>query len=97
VLRALGFVPGQVRAAVRWQALTAAALGLVVGVPLGLATTRLVWSTVADSLGVVDERVIPWPALGMISVLMLAAAVVLAVPPGVAAARTRVADGLRSE
>jgi ABC-type lipoprotein release transport system permease subunit len=97
VLRALGFVPGQVRAAVRWQALTMATLGLVAGVPLGLATTRLIWSTVADSLGVVDERVIPWPALGAITALTLTAAVVLAVPPGVVAARTHVADGLRSE
>lgn len=97
ILRALGFVPAQVRAAVRWQALTTAALGLAFGLPLGLAIARLAWSEVATALGVVDERVIPWPALAVVIVLLPAVAILLALPPGRVAARARVAEALRAE
>jgi ABC-type lipoprotein release transport system permease subunit len=97
VLRTLGFVPAQVRAAVRWQALTTAALGFAFGLPLGLAIARLAWSEVATALGVVDERVIPWPALAVVIVLLPAVAILLALPPGRVAARARVAEALRAE
>jgi putative ABC transport system permease protein len=97
VLRALGFVRGQVRAVVRWQAFTVAGAGLVMGVPLGLVVARRLWSLVADGLGVVDEPATPWLLLGLAVPVTLAVAVLIATPPGMAAARARPADVLRAE
>ena len=74
VLRTLGFLGRQLRAVLAWQATTVAFIGLVVGVPLGLVIGRLVWSTVADELGVASTPT--WPVLG---VVLLVPAVLLAV------------------
>ena len=97
VLRALGLVPRQARTAVRWQALTVAVVGLLTGIPLGLAVARPAWAAVADALGVVNERIIPWYPMAAVAAVTLLAAAVLAIPPGVAAARTRLAEVLRAE
>ena len=51
----------------------------------------------ADSLGVVDEPVIRWSTLGVVAALALVVAVLLALPPGVAAARTRPSEVLHAE
>ncbi len=48
VLRVLGLTRRQARAAVAWQATALAAVGLVLGVPLGIAAGRIVWRRVAD-------------------------------------------------
>ena len=40
ILKSLGFVRGQVSAAVAWQATTVALLALAVGLPLGVALGR---------------------------------------------------------
>ena len=48
VLRTLGFVGSQVSATVAWQATTFVVVGLVVGIPLGVAAGRTAWSLVAD-------------------------------------------------
>jgi hypothetical protein len=97
VLRALGFVPGQVRGVVRWQALMVAAVGLLVGLPLGFAAARALWSRVAAGVGVLDESATPWLMLALTVVGTLVAAVVIAAGPGRAAARVRPADVLRAE
>ena len=52
VLRTLGFERRDVRAAIAYQATTLAVLGLLVGVPAGIAVGRVVWRAVADGLGV---------------------------------------------
>jgi hypothetical protein len=51
LLKALGFVRAQIRAAVCWQATTVALFGIVVGIPLGVAAGQLVWRTFATNLG----------------------------------------------
>lgn len=81
----------------RWHAMTTATVGLAVGLPVGLAVAGVAWSTVTTSLGVVDDRVVPELMLVIIAVLTMAAAVLLALPPGLTAARTPVAEALRSE
>jgi predicted lysophospholipase L1 biosynthesis ABC-type transport system permease subunit len=43
ILETLGFVRRQVSATVAWQASTTAAIGLVIGVPVGVVVGRLAW------------------------------------------------------
>jgi hypothetical protein len=97
VLKTLGFVRGQVLATVAWQATTVAAVGLLVGVPLGVAVGRFGWNVFAENLGVVPEAVTP---IGL-TLLVVPASIVLAnliaVLPGWTAARTQPALVLRAE
>ena len=51
VLRALGFQRGQVRRAVDVQALVITALGLTVGVPVGLVAGRVSWRLMVATSG----------------------------------------------
>ena len=51
LLKALGFVNGQIGAAVCWQATTVALVGIVVGIPLGVVVGREVWRAFASNLG----------------------------------------------
>ena len=53
LLKALGFVNRQIVASVAWQATALVAVGIVVGVPLGIVLGREVWSAFANNLGVV--------------------------------------------
>jgi ABC-type lipoprotein release transport system permease subunit len=59
LLRTLGFLRGQVRRTVAWQATTFATVGLIVGIPAGIVVGRLVWATVASRLGVAPHTPIP--------------------------------------
>ena len=47
------------RATVAWQATTVAAIGLLVGLPLGVLLGRFAWNLFATELGVVPEPVAP--------------------------------------
>jgi ABC-type antimicrobial peptide transport system permease subunit len=97
VLKTLGFARRQVRATIAWQASTVAAVGLVVGIPLGLVTGRVVWLAVADELGVATDPT--WPVLGVLLLVpaALLAVNVIAMFPALRAANTRPAAVLRSE
>jgi len=97
VLRVLGFVGGQVRSTVRWQALTVAAVGLVVGVPAGVIAGRRIWSTLAGAIGVVDDWSFPRLTVVVAVPVTVAVAVLLAIPPGRAAARVSPGRVLRAE
>jgi hypothetical protein len=96
ILRTIGFVPGQVRSSVLWQARTLTAVGIAVGIPLGLIAGQWAWTVLARQLGLADDAVIsPW-----IAVLIPGAFVVahlVAWPPAIAAARRRPAEVLRTE
>ena len=97
VLKTVGFVRRQVRAAVAWQATTLGAIGVVVGVPLGLLAGRLVWQRVADGLGVATTPT--WPVLGILLFVVgdLVLVNLVAAFPARAAARRPPAVVLRSE
>ena len=97
VLKTLGFTRRQVRTTVAWQASTVAAVGLLVGIPLGLVVGRYVWIRVADELGV--DAALAWPVLGIVLLAVGALVVVniIATVPARRAARTRPAVVLRSE
>jgi putative ABC transport system permease protein len=87
VLRVLGFVGAQMRSTLRWQALTAASVGLLIGVPLGIIAARRIWSALARAIGVVDDWSFPWLTVVVAVPVALGVAVLLAILPGRAAAR----------
>ena len=59
LLKTLGFVRGQLVAAVLiWQALVTVAIGTAVGIPLGVAAGRFLWTRFAGELYVVPQPVI---------------------------------------
>ena len=97
ILKTLGFTRAQVFAAIAWQATTVAAVGGLVGVPIGLAVGRFAWNVFAHDLGVAADPVTP---LGL-SVVVIPAAVLLAnaiaAIPARAAAATHPDRVLRAE
>ena len=97
LLKSLGFLRRQVVSTVLWQTTTVALIGLVVGVPLGVAIGRLVWRAFADYLGVVPVPVVTLPEIGAIALGTLVVANLLAAVPALAAARIRPASLLRAE
>jgi hypothetical protein len=97
VLKTLGFVPRQVSAAVAWQATALSVLALLVGIPVGIAAGRLIWSVVANSIGVVVEPSVPWVWVGVVVPATLLIANLVAAGPAAAAARVAPSTVLRSE
>jgi putative ABC transport system permease protein len=65
MLKTFGFERRQVRATLAWQATVLAAVGLVIGIPAGIAVGHLVWNAVADNLGIVDAVVLPVVAIAI--------------------------------
>lgn len=97
LLKSLGMLRRQIAYCVSWQTTTVAVIGIVLGVPLGIAAGRLVWSAFATNLGVVETPVITTALLVAVALGTLVIANVLAVVPALLAARARPASLLRSE
>ncbi len=97
VLRTLGFVRRQVSAVVAWQATTVALIAIVIGLPLGAAAGRSIWTLVTDRLGLAPDAVIPAELLMLLGAIALVAANLVAVIPGLLASRTAPASILRTE
>jgi putative ABC transport system permease protein len=97
ILKTLGFTRAQVVAAVAWQATTVAAIGLLIGLPLGLGIGRFAWNVFADDLGVVPAAVTPIGLTALVVPATIVLANLIATLPAQAAARTRPALVLRAE
>ena len=82
---------------VAWQSTIAVALGVVIGVPLGIITGRALWDLFAHAIHVVDEPTVPALAITLVAIGALVLANVVAALPGLQAARTRTAVLLRAE
>jgi predicted lysophospholipase L1 biosynthesis ABC-type transport system permease subunit len=97
ILRSFGFTRRQSRIAIASQATLIAAAGVIVGVPFGIVTGRLVWRNLADNFPV--AYVPPFAVIAVIVVIPVAVllANLLAVGPARAAARIRPAEALRAE
>jgi hypothetical protein len=97
IMRSIGFTRRQSRIAIAWQATLIAAVGLVVGVPLGIVTGRFVWRWLANNLPIVY---VP-PLAAIAAVLVVPASILLAnllaAWPARSAARIRPAEALRTE
>jgi hypothetical protein len=97
VLRSIGFDRRQVSHTVRWQATAVAATALVVGLPLGIAGGRVLWTVWARSLAVAPVAVTPLAVIVAAAAVTLVAANLVALWPARAAARTTTAAALRTE
>lgn len=97
VLRALGFNTRGTRLVLSSQATTIAALGLLMGVPLGVAAGRTGWHWVAEQVPLDD--VPPFALLAVLVIVPATAAIAnaLALWPGQQAAKVRPAEVLRAE
>lgn len=97
ILVTLGFVRGQVRRAIAWQATTVVAIALLVGVPLGVAAGRWAWTLFADRLGIVPVPVVSLAATLLTIPAAILLANLIAALPACVAARLRPALVLRTE
>ncbi|MGH7733572.1 MAG: ABC transporter permease [Gemmatimonadales bacterium] len=94
LLKALGFVNGQIGATVCWQATTVATVGIVIGVPLGVALGQVVWRAFATNLGVVPVSAVPAWVIALLAMGVVLVSNVLAIAPALAAARSNSAGQL---
>jgi ABC-type lipoprotein release transport system permease subunit len=97
ILKALGFTRRQAAASVWWQAATVAAIGVVVGIPIGVAVGRRIWSAFATNLGVISVPSAPVGAIAALAIGVLLTSLLLALGPAVIAARTSPSPPLRDE
>ena len=97
LLKTLGFTQRQLASAVAWHASVSAAVGVVLGVPVGVILGRWLWDLFARQIYAVPEPTVPvlWVALVALGALVLAN-IVAAIPARIAA-RTPTALMLRSE
>ena len=96
-LRTLGITPQQTLSCIVWQAATVTAVGLAVGVPLGLIAGDAAWFAITDPTGLAtdtDRPVLLYVTMGILALLI---SVIVALPSGQRAGRQRLADGLRAE
>ena len=59
LLKTLGFTRGQLAGAVAWQSTVIAVIGLVIGVPVGIAAGRWLWLLFAHELSAVPDPTVP--------------------------------------
>jgi hypothetical protein len=97
VLRVLGLTRRQSGLVVVTQASLLAAVGIIFGIPLGLALGRVLWHAAADTMPLAYQPPLAVLALALIVPLALLAANLLAAWPGRRAARLRPAHILRTE
>lgn len=97
LLKSLGFLRRQVASTVLWQTTAVALVGVVAGIPLGVAVGRLAWRAFADYLGVAAVPAVTFWEIGAIALGTLVVANVLAAGPAIVASRTRPATLLRVE
>jgi hypothetical protein len=97
LLKALGFTPRQLRAAVAWQATVAAVIGIVIGMPIGIVVGRVLWTQFARNLNAVPDPTVPVLSMFLIVLGALVFANLVASLPGRDAARTPTVLLLRTE
>jgi putative ABC transport system permease protein len=97
VLKTLGFTRRQLAATVAWQATVAAIVGSAVGIPLGIALGRWLWTAFARQIYAVPQPAVPVISLILLPLCALALVNLVAAFPGRSAARTPAALALRAE
>jgi FtsX-like permease family len=97
LLKALGFTPRQLTAAVAWQATVASAIGIIVGIPTGIVIGRELWTLFARNLNAVPDPTVPVISIILGGIGALVFSNLVAAVPGRDAANTPTASLLRVE
>jgi hypothetical protein len=97
VFKTLGFTRRQLAATVAWQSSVSVAIGVVVGVPLGIISGRLLWDLFATEINAVPSPTVPVGWVVAIGLGSLVLANLVAALPGRMAARTPTARVLRAD
>jgi hypothetical protein len=97
LLKSIGFTRRQLSATIAWQATIAAAIGTVIGIPVGLVIGRSLWDVFARAIDVVPQPSVSLLAITLIAVGALVLANLVAAIPARQAARTRTAVLLHAE
>jgi ABC-type lipoprotein release transport system permease subunit len=97
LLKALGFTRWQLAATVAWQSSVPAIVGVIFGLPLGIAFGRWLWTLFARGISVVPDPSAPSLPMVVVALGALAFANLAAVIPERVAARTPTAVLLRTE
>ncbi|MGA2804565.1 MAG: ABC transporter permease [Acidimicrobiales bacterium] len=97
LLKALGFTQRQLAASVACQATVASVIGIVVGLPLGVAIGRQLWTLFAHNLDAVPDPTVPVLSVFLVGLGALVFANVVAALPGRSAAHTPTGLVLRAE
>jgi len=97
ILKTLGIGRRGISATVAWQATTLVGIALVVGLPIGIAIGREVWSVFARGLGIPRDPRTPIVAIALAIPVALVIGNAIAAIPAYFAGRTAPAQILRSE
>jgi ABC-type lipoprotein release transport system permease subunit len=97
LLQVFGFRRAQLAGSVICQACIFAAVGIVVGTPLGLIIGRFAWQHLAGALGVATDPAVPVTGILLTACGVVAVAVVAALVPAARAARLRPAEILHQD
>jgi ABC-type antimicrobial peptide transport system permease subunit len=97
LLKTLGFTQRQLAASIACQATVASLAGIIVGIPLGIALGRQLWTVFAHNLNAVPDPAVPVLAVFLVGLGALVFANLVAVLPGLDAARTPTALVLGAE
>ncbi len=89
LLKTLGCTRRQIAAVIAWQSTIVVAIGVVVGVPIGIVTGRASWNLFARTINAVPRATVPTTAIVLVAVGALVLANLVAAVPGLQAARTR--------
>ncbi|HEY5025213.1 MAG TPA: ABC transporter permease [Acidimicrobiales bacterium] len=97
LLKTLGLTGRQLGASVAWQSSVSVGIGVVIGMPIGIALGRGLWTLFAEGISAVPDPTVPALAMVLIALGALCFANVVAAVPGRIAARTPTALLLHSE
>ena len=97
IVRSLGFLARDVMRTLTAQSWTLVAIGLLFGIPLGVALGRVAWGVVAEGVGVRPEASTSLTVLAVVALISGIAGAGLSLLPGLSAARQRAVDALRVE
>jgi ABC-type lipoprotein release transport system permease subunit len=97
LLKTLGFTQRQLAAAVAWQATVIGAIGITLGIPLGIVLGRQLWILFARNINAVPDPAVPVLSVILVAIGALVFANLDAALPGLDAAHTPAALALRSE
>ena len=97
LLKILGFTQRQIASAIAWQASVIALIGVVVGIPIGIALGRWLWTLFAQLIYAVPRPTVPVAEVVLVGVGTLVVANLVAALPARTAARTSTAPSLHTE